>query len=154
MLIAKPIITHDSYQQMKEIQHHNESVYEHCLDTAYVSYKIAKKLKLDHVSITRGCLLHDFYLYKFKKGEGIKLFTEPFKHMKNHPLIALKNAAQHFELNEKEKDIIKNHMFPVGIPRSAEAWVVSFVDKFLALAEYSIRAKRTTVQQYKLLLNY
>lgn len=149
MMIAKPIITHDAYQPMKDIRHHNESVYEHCLDTAYISYKIAKKMNLDYVSITRGCLLHDFYLYKFKKGKGKKVFPEAFKHAKNHPLIALENALKYFELNDKEKDIIKNHMFPIGIPRSSEAWIATFVDKFLALSEYSTRAKNSTVKQYK-----
>lgn len=153
MMIAKPIITHDVYQQMKSIKHHNESVYEHCLDTAYVSYKIAKKMNLDYISITRGCLLHDFYLYKFKKGKGMKVFSAPLEHAKNHPLIALDNALKYFELNDKEKDIIKNHMFPIGIPRSPEAWVATFVDKFLAMTEYSTRAKNITVRQYKLLFS-
>lgn len=151
--IAEPIITHEEYQKMKYIKHHNESVYEHCLDTAYASFKIAKKIGLDHISITRGCLLHDFFLYKFKKGTGLRFFSAPFLHAKNHPLIALENALQHFVLNHKEKDIIKNHMFPVGIPRCKEAWVVTFVDKFLAIYEYSIRAKNITVNKYKVLMN-
>lgn len=153
MTIAKPIITHEAYQQMKHIKHHNDSVYEHCVDTAYVSYKIAKKMNLDYISITRGCLLHDFYLYKFKKGKGVKAFSAPFEHARNHPLIALENALKYFELNDKEKDIIKNHMFPIGIPRSSEAWIATFVDKILAVSEYSTRAKNTTVKQYKALFS-
>lgn len=152
MAIAEPIINHDMYGQMKLIRHHHESVYEHCMDTAYASYRIAKKMKLDHTSITRGCLLHDFYLYKFKKGKGIRFFSAPFLHARKHPLIALENALAHFVLNHKERDIIKNHMFPVGLPRSKEAWIVTFVDKFLAVYEYSLRAKIVTVNKYKLLL--
>ncbi|GAI99999.1 unnamed protein product, partial [marine sediment metagenome] len=65
----------------------------------------------------------------------------------------LDNALKYFELNDKEKDIIKNHMFPIGIPRSPEAWVATFVDKFLAMTEYSTRAKNITVRQYKSLFS-
>lgn len=151
--IAKPIINHEIYIQMKDIKHHNESVYEHCLDTAYLSYRISKKLGVDYVSATRGCLLHDFYLYKFKKGKGMRFFTAPLLHVRNHPLIALKNASEHFELNHKEQDIIKNHMFPVGMPKSKEAWIVTFVDKFLAVYEYGLRVKNITAKKYKILIN-
>lgn len=153
MAIAEPIINHKIYGQMKHIRHHNESVYEHCIDTAYASFRIAKKMKLDYISITRGCLLHDFYLYKFKRGKGIRFFSAPFLHAKNHPLIALENALEYFILNRKEQDIIKNHMFPIGFPRSKEAWIVTLVDKFLAVYEYSLRAKVVTMNKYKLLFN-
>lgn len=67
--IAEPIIEHEKYQQMKQIPHHNGTVFDHCLGVAYYAYKIAYKLNLDTVSIIRGALLHDFYLYKFKKRE-------------------------------------------------------------------------------------
>ena len=153
LIIAKPIINHEIYTKMKYIKHHNESVYEHCLDTAYMSYKISKKMRLDYVSATRGCLLHDFYLYKFKKGKGISFFSAPFSHAKNHPLIALENAGKYFRLNHKEKDIIKNHMFPIRVPRSREAWIVTFVDKFLAVYEYSTRAKNRIISKDDVIFN-
>lgn len=139
--IAQPIINHETYDKMKYIKHHNESVYEHCMDTAYVAYRISKKMGMDYVATTRGSLLHDFYLYKFKKGKGLQFFSAPLRHARNHPLVALENAGKYFELNHKEKDIIKNHMFPIGMPRSGEAWIVTFVDKFLAVHEYSTRVK-------------
>ncbi len=142
--IAQPIIVHESYIKMKYIKHHNESVYEHCMDTAYMSYRISKRMGMDYVATTRGCLLHDFYLYKFKKGKGVRFFSAPLFHARNHPLIALENAGKHFVLNQKERDIIKNHMFPIGVPRSGEAWIVTFVDKFLAVCEYSLRVKKMT----------
>lgn len=148
--IAEPIINHAEYQRMKHIRHHNESVYEHCFNTAVIAYKIAKKLNLDHVSIVRGSLLHDFYLYKFRRGRGFNILTAPFKHAKCHPVKALDNALNHFELNCKEQDIIKNHMFPFGLPRSMESWIVSFVDKTIAVIEYSARFKNYSIQKYKL----
>lgn len=51
----------------------------------------------------------------------------------------MKNAQKYFELNKKERDIISNHMFPVGLPRSYEAWVTTIADKSLALTEYTTR---------------
>ncbi|MGI5901041.1 MAG: hypothetical protein ACOX7U_01030 [Desulfitobacteriia bacterium] len=35
--------------------------------------------------------------------------------------------------------LIVNHMFPVGLPRSYEAWVTTFADKCLAIKEYYTR---------------
>ncbi|HHV64234.1 MAG TPA: HD domain-containing protein [Peptococcaceae bacterium] len=137
---AKPIIEHEEYQKMKYIPHHNGSVFEHCVRVAYLSYKIALWCRLDVVSTIRGALLHDFYLYKFKKREKKNLLAEGYRHSRNHPKIAKENALKYFNLNEKEIDIIINHMFPVGLPRCYEAWITSFADKGLALLEYSVRA--------------
>jgi len=138
--IALPIIEHDEYQKMRIIPHHHGSVFEHSLDVAYLSYRMASRLRLDVVSTIRGALLHDFYLYKFKKRENKNLLMEGYRHSRNHPRIARENALKHFELNKKEQDIIANHMFPVGLPRSFEAWITTFADKSLALFEYSARA--------------
>ena len=40
-------------------------------------------------------------------------------------------------LNEKEKDIIIKHMWPVTIefPKSIEGFILTFVDKYCALSE-------------------
>ncbi|MFA5528248.1 MAG: HD domain-containing protein [Peptostreptococcales bacterium] len=141
-LLAREIVNNEEYQKMKSIKHHHESVYKHSVSTAYMSYNLAKRLNLDYISITRGCLLHDFFLYKFKRGKGLRIISAPFIHMRKHPLIALENALRHFSLNSKECNIIRSHMFPVGLPKSREAWIVTFVDKFSATIEYSIRAKR------------
>ena len=54
---------------------------------------------------------------------------------------ALINASNNFELSEKEANIIKSHMFPVDyrIPKYAESWIVSLVDKVLSFGEVSKR---------------
>ncbi len=141
LLTALPIIEHEEYKKMRSIPHHHGSVYEHSLDVAYLAFRIARRLRLDCVSTARGALLHDFYLYKFKKRKNKNLLAEGFRHSRNHPKIAFQNAVQHFEVNAKEKDIITNHMFPVGLPRSFEAWITTFADKTYAIAEYSSRAR-------------
>lgn len=137
--VARPIIEHEKYQQMKLIPHHHGTVFDHCIDVAYYAYRIAQRRELDTISIIRGALLHDFYLYKFKKRENKNILFESIRHSRRHPRIALNNAKIHFEINKKEEDIIKNHMFPVGLPKSQEAWITTFADKTLAIYEYSTR---------------
>lgn len=136
MDIAGPIIRHPEYQQIKNIKHHDESVYDHSIKVAYHSYVMAYKLGLDYKSVIRGALLHDFYLYKFKKTLKLRLIKDSIMHAINHPKIAYKNASQFFVLNKNEENIIKGHMFPFGLPRSREAWIVSFADKYIATYEY------------------
>lgn len=149
MEIALPIIEHEEYQQMKFIKHHDESVYDHSLKVAYRAYEIAYSHDLDWVSTIRGALLHDFFLYKFKKTFSFRLITDSIKHAISHPIIALENAKKYFDLNEKEENIIKGHMFPFGLPKSKEAWIVSYVDKYIASFEYCSNFKKLTVQKTK-----
>lgn len=142
MEIARPIIEHEEYQKMKLIKHHDESVYEHSIKVAYSSYQVAYNNNLDWVSTIRGALLHDFFLYKFQKSLSFRLITDSIKHAAAHPVIALQNAKKYFSLNEKEENIIKAHMFPFGLPKSKEAWIVSYVDKYIALFEYYSNFKK------------
>lgn len=144
MEIARPIIEHEEYQQMRYLKHHDESVYEHSIKVAYSSYQIAYKHGLDWVSTIRGALLHDFFLYKFKKSLSIRIITDSIRHAVVHPLIALENSKKYFDLNEKEENIITGHMFPFGLPRSKEAWIVSYSDKYIATFEYCSNFKKLT----------
>ncbi len=147
--VAEEIIEHREYEKTKLIKHHDESVYEHSLKVAYYSYLIAYKSNLDWESCIRGGLLHDFYLYKFKKRVHIGIISDSIKHAINHPKIAFKNASNYFDLNDKEQDIIKGHMFPFGLPKSREAWIVSFVDKYIAIFEYCSNAKKIIIKKRK-----
>lgn len=53
--IAKDLIDNPTVKQMKNFrQHYNSSCYEHCLEVAYWSYLICKKLNLDYVSAARA----------------------------------------------------------------------------------------------------
>lgn len=137
MEVAKPIIEHEQYQQMKKIKHHDESVYDHSVKVAFYAYQLAYNHNLDWESTIRGALLHDFFLYKFKKQFGIRIISDSIKHAIAHPQIAFENAGKYFDLNEKEENIIKSHMFPFGLPRSKEAWIVSYADKYIASFEYA-----------------
>ncbi|HHZ02064.1 MAG TPA: HD domain-containing protein [Tissierellia bacterium] len=147
MEVALPIIEHVEYQPMKHIKHHDESVFDHSIKVAYYSYQLAYKYNLDWESTIRGALLHDFFLYKFKKSFSLRIITDSIKHALAHPIIAFENASKYFNLNKKEENIIKGHMFPFGFPKSKEAWIVSFVDKYIAIFEYSSNFKKMALKK-------
>ena len=142
MEVAKPIIEHKEYQQMRKIKHHDESVFDHSIKVAFYAYQMAYKHNLDWESTIRGALLHDFFLYKFKKTMSLRLITDSIKHAIAHPHIAFNNACKFFDINEKEENIIKGHMFPFGLPKSKEAWIVSYYDKCIATLEYGSNFKK------------
>ncbi len=122
-------------QEMQSYVHHGQtSCLEHCLFVAYFSYFLTVRLhlNLDSKSIIRGALLHDFFLYDWHiKGERTGL------HGFSHPRAALKNAEKYFSLNDKEKDIILNHMWPLTLrfPRFKESYIVSLADKYCSILE-------------------
>jgi uncharacterized protein len=147
MEVALPIIEHVEYQPMKHIKHHDESVFDHSIKVAYYSYQLAYKYNLDWESTIRGALLHDFFLYIFKKSFSLRIITDSIKHALAHPIIAFENASKYFNLNKKEENIIKGHMFPFGFPKSKEAWIVSFVDKYIAIFEYSSNFKKMALKK-------
>lgn len=139
LFIINHILENNEFQKMNDIKHHNTTRMDHSLKVSYYSYKIAKSLNLDYEDVARGGLLHDFYINEIKNCSKVKdkilLFST------RHPEEAFLNSVNNFELSEKEKNIIKTHMFPVDyrIPKYAESWLVSLVDKVLSLGEFSKR---------------
>lgn len=140
--IINDIITNETVQEMRNYrQHCTTSCYEHCLHVAYYSYLIAKKLGLDYISTARAAMLHDLFLYDWRKDyRDVEL---PGLHAFVHPKIALKNALQIFDLNEKEQDIIVKHMWPVTLsfPKYKESFIVTCMDKYSALRESCLYAR-------------
>ena len=66
--IIKDITSNETVKQMKNFkQHCNTSCYKHCMQVAYFTYITCKKLKLDYVSATRAAMLHDLFLYDWRK---------------------------------------------------------------------------------------
>ena len=105
------------------------------MQVAYFTYLSCKKLKLDYVSATRAAMLHDLFLYDWRKKyrktnlSGLHAFV--------HPKIALENACKTFNLNDIEKDIIVKHMWPVtlSLPKYKESYIVTIMDKYSACIE-------------------
>lgn len=129
------LLAHEKVRSMRNyIQHGNTDCLTHCLCVSYNSYRICRRLGFDARSAARGALLHDFFLYDWHNNE-----KRPYKGMHGfqHPRVALQNADRYFVLNEREKNIICRHMWPLTPtpPKSWEAYVVSLVDKYCSLME-------------------
>ncbi|MGV8906719.1 MAG: HDIG domain-containing metalloprotein [Acetobacterium sp.] len=137
--IVGDILTHSEFQKLKQIEHHGNGLYDHSVAVGYHSYRVARVLGLDYVSVARGALLHDFFTesWQGKKNEskGIQRIKE--MHGFSHPKTALINARKYFDINELQEDMIVKHMFPLTPvpPMHLESWVVTTVDKFVATRE-------------------
>lgn len=126
--IVKDIFRNVEFKQLYNIEHHGISRMEHSIKISYFSYKIAKKLGMDYISVARGGLLHDFFLDGDERNAKKKFF-DTF----THPKRALKTSINNFEVNEIEKNIIVSHMFPIylSIPKYKESVLVNLVDKII-----------------------
>ena len=112
-------------------QHFNTTRFLHCLNVSYISWRLAKKFRLDARTAARAGLLHDFCPYDFKEpvptGEHQAFY---------HPKAAAYNSAANFQITEKEHAAILSHMFPLGpIPTSRDAWIITCADKLCATVE-------------------
>ena len=134
--ISANILSNKDFQRLDTFRHHDCSILEHVKKVALLSYRMAKYLNLDFVSATRGALLHDFFLYDWRNHDVPDLPKEKF-HGFAHPVIALKNAEKHFEINDIERDIIIKHMWPLTLtpPRYKESFIVTLADKIVSTRE-------------------
>jgi uncharacterized protein len=116
------------------IQHGTVSTYQHSVNVARTSLKIARRLNLtvDERQMVRGALLHDYYLYDWHIKDPSHKW-----HGFHHAYTALMKADRDFDLTEKERDIIVKHMFPLdpAAPRFLESWIVTLADKVCAVKE-------------------
>lgn len=145
--ITKDLLNNPIVQQMKNYRHHyNCTCYDHCLEVAYLSYLICKKHNLDYVSSARAGILHDLFLYEWRKSKR-RLHLKKF-HAFIHPQIALKNALEITSLNAKEQDIILKHMWPVTlfqIPKYKESFIITITDKISALNSFHSYYKKRLI---------
>ena len=132
--IVSDMIENSTVQQMNNFkQHYETTCFEHCLVASYYCYLLCKKFNLDYISCSRAAMVHDLFLYDWRKRQddrkGLHAFT--------HPRTAYENASKLFDLNEKEKDIILKHMWPVtvALPKYKESYILTLVDKYCALNE-------------------
>ena len=124
------IATHKEFLKTKDITHHGITRYDHCMRVAYYSYKVTKFLKLDYKKTAEAALLHDFFLDEVDSENGIAK-------LRHHPDCAVSNSLKYFDLDDKQIDIIKTHMFPVTFtpPKYLESWIVDIVDDLSAIYE-------------------
>jgi len=142
--IIDDLCNNSTVKKMQDfMQHCDTTCYDHCKNVAYYSYLICKKYNLDYKSAARAGMLHDLFLYDWRNSK--KRLSLNQLHAFAHPKIALSNSIKLFDLNNKEKDIISKHMWPVTIklPKYKESYIITFVDKFCALKETFDYMKKT-----------
>ena len=143
------ILDNEEFMKIKKIEHHGISRFDHSLKVSYYSYKIAKILHLDYEQTAVGGLLHDFFLSPENRTQ-----KERMKSVFTHPKQAVEMARTQFELTKKEEDMIRSHMFPINlsVPKYAESWIVSMVDKCVATNEFAIKFRFRLKYAYNLFL--
>lgn len=134
---GRDILESHNYRQTREhIQHGDMTVQRHTMDVARYSLFISQKLRItcDRQALIRGALLHDYFLYDWHDKDHVNFAR---LHGFKHPNIALKNAEEEYQLSDREKDIIKKHMWPLTVmpPTCREAWIVTAADKYCSLME-------------------
>ena len=127
------LLAHEKLKQLDTYkQHYKCTRLKHSVSVSYYSFYIAKLLKLDYISAAKAGLLHDLC---FNEKAG---FKENMKMLRQHPKDALNNAREICDLNDKERDIIKRHMWLITLkpPKYKEGYIVTFVDKYCAAREF------------------
>ncbi len=140
--MIQDIIETEEFCKSKVYKHHSRgNTYKHSIHVAYLCYKHQMRTGCDvnFRELIRGALLHDYFLYDWRKQEGCK-FINGILHGFRHSKMALENALRDYpDLTRTEADIIKRHMFPLTIipPSTKGGWLVCFYDKVAAIYEYA-----------------
>lgn len=126
--IISDILKNKEFIDLKYEIHHGISRLDHSLNVARLTYRACKRLHIkNYEEITRAALLHDFF----------KTNDVPEKCFLNHPLKAMENSKNNFDISELQENIIAAHMFPVTkvLPKHVGSWIVSGADKVVAIKE-------------------
>jgi len=134
--IVEEILEHPEFKKRNTYTHHGKiTVYDHSLAVSKLSYRIAKKIKVDYKAAAIGGLLHDFYYEPWQNNKVKKKFFK--KHGFVHAKEAADNSNRYFKkyMNKKVENIILRHMFPLNIkpPKYIESWIVTIADKCISL---------------------
>ena len=146
--IIKPYLI-DEFNELKNINHHGITRYNHSLRVAYYTYLVTKFLHFNYEEATVAALLHDFFTDEVEKEMSI------FK-LRRHPKYAVENACKYFYLTDLQKDIISTHMFPITFtpPKYLESWTVDIIDDICAIYEkmYSLRKELSAATTFLFIL--
>ncbi len=115
------------------IQHGQVTTWQHCVRVARAAVSLgeALHLRVSQKELVRAALLHDYFLYDWHEPDHAK-------HATMHPVFALRNAREDFDLTPLEENAIAAHMWPLPpgrVPASREAWLICAADKWCSLGE-------------------
>lgn len=127
------ILDNEQFNKLRNIDHHGTNRLDHSIRVSYYSYKVGKLLHLKYCEIARAGLLHDFFI-----SSNDRKLKERLLSVFVHPKYALQTSEKYYDLTDIEKDIIVSHMFPLykSVPKYAESWIVSIVDKVIGINEF------------------
>lgn len=137
----KDLLDEDDVKELKSFsQHLNTTRLQHSINVSYYTFLWCKHLGLSYREAARAGLLHDLYLYDWKKKE------QPMegRHSVVHPMVALETAKQLAQLTPMMEDAIVKHMWPMSLhmPKYRESWVLSIADKYCAVSEFILQGAR------------
>jgi len=154
--LVQDIAENPVYEGLKKYHHHQHNIYDHSIRVSYISYRaglfLSNYIKINISDLTRGAMLHDFFLYDWRKEKPASGKLHAFE----HPKEALSNSITNFSpISKMEKDIILKHMWPLNVipPRYIETLIVATVDKYVAAIEVfneemeNIKLRRTLNKQ-------
>ena len=137
--------------RMKDIQmHRGSNCYIHSFKVAKLAIKRAlRHNKGDLYVILLGAILHDYYLYDWRKDKSKKMH-----HVTEHPYVAAENAERDFMIHEPIKRVIQSHMWPFNIsefPKTKEARIISLADKTIYVKEIACSRRYKAKREVKYL---
>ena len=123
------------------MQHGTTSVLLHSLRVTSLALALARNFEIpvDVRALTRGALLHDYFLYDWHKPH-----PDNVAHGFTHPFTACRNAVRDHAIGELEQHMIKTHMFPMVplVPHRREAALLCLADKIVATRETMQRRRK------------
>lgn len=99
-LASDILLSPEMQREQNFIQHGSTTCYAHSANVACMALYLADvlHLRVDRLSLARGALLHDFFLYDWHESDPSHRL-----HGFRHPFSALKNARKHFDLNQPHR---------------------------------------------------
>ena len=146
--IVTDLLDHDDVKKLEDFVHHKvTNRLAHSLSVSYRSFRWARRLGLNKRAIARAGLLHDLFFYDSVDRDSVG----GKGHYYEHPRIAIKNAEKITELPDLERDIILKHMFGTtfDVPKYAESWIVTLMDKQSAIYEWSGGVKSYVIKHWQ-----
>ena len=131
-IICEDILNNNKFKSLNSELHHGISRYDHSMRVAKYTYNVARTLKWkNYKEVTRAALLHDFY------NDYELVNDNSYQKLSLHPIKAMQNAKDIFNVDERYLSAIKTHMFPMTkeLPKYKESWLITLTNKTAATYE-------------------
>ncbi len=133
------ILDSREFRQALKYGHHGapNTIGTHCARAAWAAFRVCRFFRVspEHErEAVRAALCHDLFGYDWYAMPGA--WEKPWgreraRHCVRHAGEAARVAGRAFGLNDRERDAVLKHMFPVckGFPKYSVSWVVTLCDK-------------------------